>query len=357
MNDTLDLLAGAVDSDAPTLPGMTDRLLLSPGHSLTLRPMRYPEFYERYKLAIANTWTVDEVDLSQDVAHLRSKLTPAEQHLIGRLVAFFATGDTIVAKNLVLTLYRHVNSPEARMYLGRQLAEEMTHVDFYLQLVDTYIPDDTERHEAFAAVENIPSIRMKAEFAEKWIGSMGEITMLRSPADRRLFLLNLTAFACGIEGLFFYSAFALVYFLRSKGLLPGLGDGTDWVFRDETQHMAFGMDIVRIARDEEPGLWDDDMTAQVTRMLEEAVECEAQFAADVLSEGVIGLGHTDMVEYLRYVADQRLADLGLPPRFNARQPFSFMELQGAATLTNFFERRVTDYRNDVTGNIDLTAAF
>jgi len=117
------------------------------------------------------------------------------------------------------------------------------------------------------------------------------------------------------------------------------------------------MDIVRIARDEEPGLWDDDMTAQVTRMLEEAVECEAQFAADVLSEGVIGLGHTDMVEYLRYVADQRLADLGLPPRFNARQPFSFMELQGAATLTNFFERRVTDYRNDVTGNIDLTAAF
>ncbi|MEU7052807.1 ribonucleotide-diphosphate reductase subunit beta, partial [Streptomyces eurythermus] len=137
--------------------------LLDPGFELTLRPMRYPDFYERYRDAIKNTWTVEEVDLHSDVADL-AKLTPEEQHLIGRLVAFFATGDSIVANNLVLTLYKHINSPEARLYLSRQLFEEAVHVQFYLTLLDTYLPDPDDRAAAFAAVENIPSIREKAQF-------------------------------------------------------------------------------------------------------------------------------------------------------------------------------------------------
>ena len=127
------------------MPVMTTRAknLLDPGFELTLRPMRYPDFYERYRDAIKNTWTVEEVDLHSDVADLRQALTPAEQHLIGRLVAFFATGDSIVANNLVLTLYKHINSPEARLYLSRQLFEEAVHVQFYLTLLDTYLPDPT----------------------------------------------------------------------------------------------------------------------------------------------------------------------------------------------------------------------
>ncbi|HEV8592679.1 MAG TPA: ribonucleotide-diphosphate reductase subunit beta, partial [Pyrinomonadaceae bacterium] len=132
-------------------------MLLDPGFDLTLRPMKYPDFYEMYKNSIKNTWTVEEVDFSTDVTDLRSKMTPPERHLISRLVAFFATGDSIVANNLVLNLYKHINSPEARMYLSRQLYEEALHVQFYLTLLDTYIPDVKEREEAFAAVENIPS--------------------------------------------------------------------------------------------------------------------------------------------------------------------------------------------------------
>src|SRR6187549_3719453 len=151
--------------------------LLDPGFELTLRPMRYPDFYERYRDAIKNTWTVEEVDLHSDVADL-AKLTPGEQHMIGRLVAFFATGDSIVANNLVLTLYKHINSPEARLYLSRQLFEEAVHVQFYLTLLDTYLPDETERHEAFAAVENIPSIKAKADFCFRWIDSISDLKQL-----------------------------------------------------------------------------------------------------------------------------------------------------------------------------------
>ena len=147
-------------------------MLLDPGFNLTLRPMQYPHFYEMYKNAIKNTWTVEEVDFSTDVVDLRSKMPPPERHMINRLVAFFATGDSIVSNNLVLNLYKHINSPEARMYLSRQLYEEAVHVQFYLTLLDTYIPDVAEREQAFAAVENIPSIRQKAQFCLKWIDSI-----------------------------------------------------------------------------------------------------------------------------------------------------------------------------------------
>src|SRR6516165_7717235 len=134
-------------------------MILDPGFDLTLRPMKYPVFFEMYKNAIKNTWTVDEVDFNSDIVDLQRKLTKAERFLISRLVAFFATGDSIVGNNLVLNLYKHVNSPEARMYLSRQLFEEAQHVEFYLTLLDSYIPDQAERKAAFDAVENIPSIR------------------------------------------------------------------------------------------------------------------------------------------------------------------------------------------------------
>src|ERR1700757_1440744 len=147
-------------------------MILDTGMNLTLRPMAYPAFYEMYRNAIRNTWTVEEVDFSTDIVDLRSRMTPAERHLINRLVAFFATGDSIVSNNLVLNLYKHINSPEARMYLSRQLYEEALHVQFYLTLLDTYVPDPEARHRAFAAVDNIPSIRAKADFCMRWLDSI-----------------------------------------------------------------------------------------------------------------------------------------------------------------------------------------
>ena len=330
--------------------------LLDPGMDLTLRPMRYPLFYERFRDAIKNTWTVEEVDLHSDLADLK-KLTPAEQHLINRLVAFFATGDTIVANNLVLNLYEHVNAPEARLYLSRQLFEEAVHVQFYLTLLDTYLPDENERAEAFAAVENIPSIRDKAEFCYKWIDSIEHLNRLHSKEDRKAFLLNLICFAACIEGLFFYGAFAYVYFLRSRGLLNGLASGTNWVFRDESMHMAFAFDVVDTVRREEPDLFDDELHDQVRQMLREAVDAETKFAEDLLTQGVAGMSLVDMRSYLEHVADRRLAALGLEPEFNSKNPFGFMELQDVQELSNFFERRVSAYQVAVTGTVNFDEDF
>lgn len=331
--------------------------LLDPGLCLTLRPMMYPSFYDRYKAGIKNTWTVEEVDFSTDVNDLRDRMTDSERHLIKRLVAFFATGDSIVSNNLVLNLYTHINSPEARMYLSRQLFEEAVHIEFYLTLLDEYIPDPDERHASFAAVENIPSIRKKAEFATKWIDSIFEKDHLETIQDRRDFLMVLICFACAIEGLFFFGAFAYVYFLRSKGLLNGLATGTNWVFRDESAHMAFAFNVVDEVRREEPELFDATLEQRVLEMLQEALECETQFAEDLLGGGVSGLTVNDIRGYLEYCVDQRLTRLNMKPYYHTKNPLDFMDTQDVQELTNFFERRVVAYQVGVSGDVDLEADF
>jgi ribonucleoside-diphosphate reductase beta chain len=340
-----------------TLPSRRPDNILDPGFNLTLRPMKYPQFFEMYRGAIKNTWTVDEIDFSDDLVDLDRKLMPAEKHLINRLVAFFATGDSIVANNLVVNLYTHINAPEARMYLSRQLYEEALHVQFYLTLLDNYIPDIAEREQAFAAIENIPSIRKKAEFCFRWMGSVSEIDRLDTDEKRRAFLRNLICFATCIEGLFFFAAFAYVYFLRSKGLLNGLAAGTNWVFRDESAHMNFAFEIVNTVRNEQPELFDEQMASELTAMLDEAVQCELQFAQDVLGEGVHGMSLNDTREYLQFVADQRLVQLGLEKQYGSKNPFSFMELQDVQELTNFFERRVSAYQVGVTGEVAFDLDF
>jgi len=332
-------------------------MILQPGMNLTLRPMKYPLLYEMYRDAIKNTWTVDEVDFSDDINDLKDKLSPAEQHLIKRLIAFFATGDSIVSNNLVLNLYKHINSPEARMYLSRQLYEEALHVQFYLTLLDSYLPNDEERQAAFSAIDQIPAIKHKAEFCFKWMDSINKLDTLETKDHRRQFLLNLICFASCIEGLFFFAAFAYVYFLRSKGLLHGLASGTNWVFRDESCHMNFAFEVIDIARKEEPDLFDDELKKSIMKMIDEAVECEMLFADDVLSMGIAGLSRHDMRHYLQYVADQRLMALGLSPVYQTRNPFTFMELQDVQELTNFFERRVSAYQVGVTGEVSFNEEF
>jgi ribonucleoside-diphosphate reductase beta chain len=332
-------------------------MLLDPGFELTLRPMKYPSFYEMYRDAIKNTWTVEEVDFSTDTADLQGRLLPSERHLIHRLVAFFATGDSIVSNNLVLNLYRHINAPEARMYLSRQLYEEALHVQFYLTLLDTYIPDLVERERAFAAIHNVPSIKHKADFCFRWIDSVQRLQATDTPEHKRSFLLNLICFATCIEGLFFFAAFAYVYFLRSKGLLQGLATGTNWVFRDESGHMRFALSVIDTVRQEQPELFDARMEEQIRAMIREAVDCEMVFAADLLGQGVPGLSVKDMRRYLEYVGDQRLGNLGLAPEWGSSNPFPFMDLQDVQELANFFERRVSAYQVGVTGQVSLDEDF
>ena len=332
-------------------------MILDPGFDLTLRPMKYPAFFDMYKAAIKNTWTVEEVDFSRDTQDLSDKMTAAERHLIHRLVAFFATGDAIVSNNLVLNLYKHVNSPEARLYLSRQLFEEAQHVEFYLTLLDTYIQDPAERAKAFAAIENIPSLKRKADFCFKWMDSIQRLERIGSRQEMRGFLLNLICFAACIEGLFFFAAFAYVYFLRSKGLLNGLAAGTNWVFRDESAHIAFAYKVIDTARQEVPELFDDELKRATAAMLREAVDCEMAFAEDVLGLGVAGLSTRDMRLYLEFVADQRLAALGMAPIFGSKNPFAFMNLQDVQELANFFERRVSAYQTGVSGAVAFSEEF
>lgn len=332
-------------------------MLLDPGFNLTLRPMRHPVLYEMYKNGIKNTWTVEEIDFSTDLVDLHSKMTPAERHLISRLVAFFATGDSIVGNNLVLNFYKHVNSPEGRMYLSRQLYEEALHVQFYLTLLDTYIPNQEERAAAFSAIETIPSIKKKADFCFKWMDSIHDFDTLKTKEDRRKFLMNMICFATCVEGLFFFAAFAYVYFLRSKGLLTGLASGTNWVFRDESMHMAFALEVIKIARQEEPDLFNEQMEDMVVEMLEDAINCEMEFAQDVLQFGLAGMSAKDMRQYLEFVADQRLESLSIAPRYNVKNPFSFMELQDMQELANFFERRVSAYQMGVSGSVSFDETF
>lgn len=219
------------------------------------------------------------------------------------------------------------------------------------------MPDEDERFRAFAAIENIPSIERKAAFCMRWLNSAYELESLDSTEDRRRFLLNLICFAACIEGLFFFAAFAYVYFLRSRGLLHGLAGGTNWVFRDESAHMAFAFEVIRTVRSEQPELLDANLERAVCEMMDEAIECETQFAADLLDQGVAGLSVTDVRRYLEYCADQRLVMLGLTPRYGSRNPFPFMDLQDVQELANFFERRVSAYQVGVSGEVELDATF
>ena len=331
--------------------------ILDPGFNLTLRPMKYPTFFQHFINAQANNWSVQEISFSTDISDLRDKLTPAEKHLVERLVAFFATGDTIVGNNLVLNLYKHVNSPEARLYYSRQLFEEALHVQFYLTLLDEYVPDADDRKAAFDAINNIPSIKKKADFCFKYIDSVSSMDECRTEEDRRAFLLNLIAFAAVIEGLFFFGAFAYVYFLRSRGLLHGLGSGTNWVFRDESMHMQIAFELVDIIRAEYPELWDADMEAKVDEMIDDAIDCEYQFSEDVLDKGVSGMSPTDMKQYLQFVGDMRRVRLGMPAKYNVSNPFAFMELQDLQAVTNFFERTVAEYSIGIGGDVSFDEDF
>lgn len=331
--------------------------ILTPGFSLTLRPMKYPQFYDAFIAAQGNNWSVQEISFNTDITDLREKLTPGERHIVSRLVAFFATGDTIVGNNAALTLYKHVNSPEARLYYSRQIFEEALHVQFYLTLLDNYVPDIAERNAMFDAINNVPSIKAKADWTFKWMDQMNDIDVLETDEQRKTFLTNLLAFTMGVEGLFFFAAFAYVYYLRDRGLLHGLASGTNWVFRDESWHMRFGFEVVETIRKEMPHLWDAELEDRIREMVAEAIECEMQFADDVLSIGVMGMSKAEMREYLCFVADGHFRRLGMEPVYNAVCPFDFMLKQDVQALTSFFERTVAEYTVGIGGEVDLDGDF
>ncbi len=273
------------------------------------------------------------------------------------MVAFFATGDSIVGNNVVLNLYRHINAPEARMYLSRQIYEEALHVQFYLTLLDTYLPDAEARAEAFSAVDNIPSIRAKADFCFRWMDSISDLDALRTIDERRQFVLNLICFAACVEGMFFFAAFAYVYFLRSKGMLHGLAAGTNWVFRDESLHMEFAFSVIDTVRQEEPELFDAKLEQADPNDVGRSHRLRSRFCQRSAGEGITGLSEASVRQYLEYVADARLGRLGFAPQYKTSNPFDFLDLQDVQEVTNFFERQVSAYQVGIVGAVALDIAF
>ena len=346
-------LDGQPDRPPGRAPGCSTR-----GSTSRCGPMRYPDFYDMYRDAIRNTWTVEEVDFNDDLDDLARKLDPAERHLVHRLVAFFATGDSIVANNVVLNLYKHINAPEARLYLSRQLYEEALHVQFYLTLLDTYLPDMAEREQAFAAIEHIPSIRAKAEFCIRWMDSMSSVDELRHPRRPPPVRAQPHLLRHLRRGPVLLRRLRLRVLLPVEGppQRPGLGHQLGVPRRVDAHALRPRRWSTRSAR-RSPTCSTPSSRPTCTAMIDEAVEAELVFAEDLLSGGVSGLSVADTREYLRYVADQRLGNLGMAPRYGARNPFDFMMLQDVQELSNFFERRVSAYQVGITGEVAFDADF
>ena len=318
--------------------------ILSSGMNLKMRPMHYPQFYEMYKTAIKNTWSVDEVSFITDLQDLRDKMTDGEKHVLHRVISFFAVGDLLVLHNTIRNLSKYTNSPEALLYYARQIFEESLHQDFYNTLLDNYVPDIEERERIFDAINTLPSVAKKAEFCLKWFDETKDLDVLDTDEKRQKYLMNMITFATAIEGLQFMARFVYVIWLSSRGLLNGLADGTAWVMRDETLHMNFGFELIDVIRKEYPELWTAELEKQVVDMLTDAINVEMEFARDVLSEGVIGLSNAGIENYLKFMADKHLTKLGIDYRFNGKNDFAFMNLQDMEEQSNFFERRVTQYQ-------------
>ena len=248
------------------------------------------------------------------------------------------------------------------MYLSRQLYEEALHVQFYLTLLDTYIPDLAgARGRPSPRSGTSPRSQRKADFCFKLDGLRAGLTRSSARDSVRTVgssCLNLICFASCIEGPVLLRGLRVrVLHALARACFNGLASGTNWVFRDESCHMAFAFEVVKTVREEEPDLFDERMEREVIEMLKDAVDCEMQFAEDLLSGGVAGLSQADMREYLQFVADQRLQNLGIEPYFGSKNPFQFMDLQDVQELSNFFERRVSAYQVSVSGDVAFDEAF
>lgn len=322
--------------------------LLTPGRELTLRPMKYPGLYRRYKDAVANTWVPEEVDFSRDYEDLRD-MPEAERRAVRRLVAYFASVDNIVADGVSASLYANLRAPEARLYLARQLWEEANHEDAYMLLADTLIPDSDTRLEAFSAVHDSPVLEAKADFAYHHMST--------DPAPREV-MRTMACFAACIEGLGLWSAFALVFHFRDIGRLSGLCTVNDWIARDETGHLGFEFEVLKILRREHPDAWDGSLQAEIREMVHQAVSLEED-QADWMLEGVSGLTPERLKSYIRYIAAGNLNRMGIDVTFDApdRQPLDYMDLFGLDPLTNFFEATVTEYVDGVSGSVRFNADF
>jgi ribonucleoside-diphosphate reductase beta chain len=294
-----------------------------------LFPIKYPQIWEMYKKAEASFWTAEEIDLSQDQKDW-DKLNDGERHFITNVLAFFAASDGIVNENLAVNMMNEVQLPEARCFYGFQIMIENIHSETYSLLIDSYIKDPQEKHRLFNAIETVPCVKKKADWALRWInnGSFAE---------------RLIAFAA-VEGIFFSGSFCSIFWLKKRGLMPGLSFSNELISRDEGLHCDFACLLYSMLNEKLP-------EQSVQALIRDAVEIEQDFVTSALPVGLIGMNAKMMSQYIEFVADRLLVALGCNRIYNTTNPFDFMELISLQGKTNFFEKRVAEYQKaGVMGN-------
>ena len=297
-------------------------LLAENPNRFVLFPIQNPQVWEFYKKAEASFWTAEEIDLSQDQKDWNS-LTDNERHFIKHVLAFFAASDGIVNENLAVNFMQEVQMPEARCFYGFQIMMENIHSETYSLLIDTYIKDPKEKDYLFNALETVPAVQKKGEWALKWINS-------ESFAER------LIAFAA-VEGIFFSGSFCSIFWLKKRGLMPGLTFSNELISRDEGLHCDFACLLYSF-------LENKLSIERVQFIIADAVRIEQEFVTEALPVSLIGMNARTMSQYIEFVADRLLVSLGCPKLYNATNPFDFMEMISVQGKTNFFEKRVAEYQ-------------
>jgi ribonucleotide reductase beta subunit family protein with ferritin-like domain len=309
-----------IDGDEPILKENPNRF--------TLFPIKYPSLFSKYKHSLALFWSTEEIDLSKDLSDW-DKLNDDERHFIKNVLGFFAGSDGIVMENLSNRFSNEVQIPEARFFYASQNMIESIHSETYSLLIDTYIQDNDEKHKMLSAIHTVPSVKKKANWAKKWIN------------DHATFATRLIAFAC-VEGIFFSGSFCAIYWIKERGLMPGLTFSNELIARDEGLHTDFACSLFQelVHRPE---------TDKVHQIVREAVEIEKFFITEALPCAMIGMNSKLMSQYIEFVADRLLIQLGYPKIWGTSCPFDFMERISLEGKENFFEKRVSSYAKATVG--------
>jgi|UniRef100_A0A6C0LW17 ribonucleoside-diphosphate reductase subunit M2 len=301
----------------------TEPLLTPDDSRFVMFPIQDQHIWGMYKKQVDCFWRAEEVDLSKDVAHWQT-LNGDEQHFIKTILAFFAASDGIVLENLGVRFMNEVQLSEARAFYGFQIAMENIHSQMYSQLIDTYIEDREEKHNVFHALQQFPCIKKKGDWAKKWIND-----------NRSSFATRLVAFAC-VEGIFFSGAFCSIFWLKKRGLMPGLTFSNELISRDEALHTEFAVHLYS-------KLLKKINKTRIHDIIKEAVTIEKEFIIEALPCRLIGMNSDSMSQYIEFIADRLSVQLGYDKIYNATNPFEFMELISVESKTNFFEKRVSEY--------------
>jgi ribonucleoside-diphosphate reductase subunit M2 len=322
---------------------MTDPLLKEDTSRYVMFPIQDEDIWKMYKKQVDCFWRAEEIDLSKDLGDW-AKLSHDEQYFISMVLAFFAASDGIVMENLATRFMADVQLSEARAFYGFQIAMETIHSEMYSLLIETYISDKAQKSKLFNAIETCPSIKKKADWARRWIGY---------EASNETFPTRLVAFAC-VEGIFFSSSFAAIYWIKKRGIMPGLTLSNEFISRDEALHTEFAILIYTKLHEK----IDKSKIAEIVR---EAVEIEKEFITESLPCRLIGMNAKLMTQYIEFVGDRLCLQLGIEKMYNSSNPFDFMELISLESKSNFFERTVSEYamaNKEVAKNVfELTCEF